>query len=220
MKTCITVLLLFVLSLAVNAQSLDGNWKGKFTGPNGDMDLTFTFKVDADSLTGSVASEMGTLQLENGKVNGNNFSFDINVNGNVISNTGVLDGDTVKLSSPRRDQPMILTRVAEEANAATEEANSKIDGKWLGKVSGPQGDIDLVYTFKVDGNKITGADSSAMGSIDLTNGVVNGNDFSFDVEVQGMTISHKCKYLPDGTIDVKADVNGQEMAMKLTRAAQ
>lgn len=213
MKTCITVLLLFVLSIASNAQKLDGNWKGKFSGPNGDMDLNFTFKVNADTLNGSVSSEMGTLQLENGKVNGNDFTFDINVNGNVISNTGVLDGDTVKLSSPRREQPMVLTR-------ASEESSSKIDGKWIGKVSGQQGDMELTFTFKVNGDTLTGTDSSSMGSIDLTNGVVDGNNFSFDVDVQGMKISHKCKYLPDDTIDVKADINDQEMAMKLTRATQ
>jgi hypothetical protein len=59
-----------------------------------------------------------------------------------------------------------------------------------------------------------------MGEIDLTNGVVNGNDFSFDVDMQDMKISHKCKYLDDDSIELKADVMDQEMVMKLTRAAQ
>ena len=213
MKTCITVLLLFVLSIASNAQKLDGKWKGKFSGPNGDVDLTFTFKVNADTLSGDVSSQMGTLQLENGKVNGNDFSFDINVNGNEISNTGVLDGDTVKLSSPRREQPMILTRESEESN-------SKINGKWIGTVSGPQGDFELIFTFNVDGNKLSGTDSSSMGAIELTNGVVDGNNFSFDIDMQGMKISHKCKYLPDDTIKVNAEVNDQPIAMKLKRMVQ
>ena len=59
-----------------------------------------------------------------------------------------------------------------------------------------------------------------MGEIALTNGVVNGNEFSFDVDVQGMKISHKCKYLPDDTIDMKANVMDQEMDMKLKRLAE
>jgi hypothetical protein len=154
---------------------------------------------------------MGTLSLENGKVNGNEFSFDISLNGQVITNNGVLDGDTIKLILPWRPEPMLLTRVIEE---------SKIDGKWIGTVSGPQGDMELTFTFKVDGNKLTGKNSSAMGEIDLTNGIVNGNEFSFDVDLQGMVISHKCKYLEDDSIDVNAAVMDQDVVMKLKRAAQ
>jgi len=180
------------------------------TTPNGDFELLYTFKVDADSLSGNVTSERGTLPLENGKINGNEFSFDINFNGRVISNAGVLYGDTIKLSSPRREQPMVLSRVIEEP---------KIDGKWIGTVSGPQGDLELTFTFKVEGDTLTGKNSSAMGEIDLTNGVVNGDDFSFDVDLQGMKIIHKCKYLDDDSIEVKALVMDQEMIMKLTRAA-
>jgi len=211
MKTFISFLLLLVLSITSNAQKLDGTWKGKMTTPNGEFELTYTFKVDADSLSGNITSERGTRPIENGKVNGNEFSFDTNFNGRVVTNTGVLDGDTIKLSSPRRQEPMVLTRVKEE---------SKIDGKWIGTVSSPQGDMELTFTFKVDGEKLTGKNSSAMGEIDLTNGVVNGNDFSFDVEMQDMKINHKCKYLEDDTIELKADVMDQEMVMKLTRVAQ
>jgi hypothetical protein len=211
MKSSITFLLLLVLSITSNAQKLDGSWKGKMTTPNGDFELLYTFKVTADSLTGNVTSERGTLLLENGKVNGNEFSFDINFNGRVITNTGVLDGDTIKLSSPRREQPMVLSRVKEK---------SKIDGKWIGKVIGPEGEFDLTFTFKIDGDTLTGKNSSSMGEIDLTNGIVNGNDFSFDVDLQGMKIIHKCKYLDDDSIDVKADVGDQEIVMKLTRVTQ
>jgi cytoskeletal protein CcmA (bactofilin family) len=200
-----------VLSRVKEEAKIDGKWMGKFNGPQGDVNLTFTFKVDADSLSGNVSSDMGTLPIQNGKVNGNKFSYEIDINGRIMSNTGVLEGDTIKLSSPRRDQPMILTRIKEE---------SKINGTWIGKVSGPQGDFELKFTFKVDGNKLTGKSSSSMGEVDLTNGIVNGNEFSFDVDAGGMTIGHKCKYLANDTIEVNADVNGQEMAMKLTRAAQ
>ena len=211
MKYCITFLLLLILSIALNAQKLDGNWKGKMITSNGDLELLFTFRVNADSLSGNVTSERGTLPLENGKVNGNEFSFDVNVNGEVFRNTGVLVGDIIKLNSPRIEQPMELSKVKEE---------SKIDGKWIGKVSGPQGDMELTFTFKMDGDKLTGKNSSVMGEIDLTNGVVNGNDFSFDVDLQGMIINHKCKYLADDSIEVKAAVMDQEMLMKLTRATQ
>ena len=200
-----------ILSRVAEASKIDGKWAGKFNGRQGEVDLTFTFKVEADSLVGNVSSDMGTLPLENGKINGNKFSYDIDINGRIISNTGVLEGDTIKLSSPRRDQPMILSRVKEK---------SKIDGTWIGKVSGPQGDFELTFTFKVIGDTLTGKSSSDMGEAEITDGLVNGDKFSFDVDAGGMTISHKCKYLPDDTIAMKADVNGREMDMKLKRAAK
>ncbi len=150
------------------------------------------------------------IPIENGKINGNKFSFDVNVNGQVFSHEGVLDGDTVKLSFPMMDgQQMTLSRVNDE---------SKINGKWIGKVSGPQGEIELTFTFKVNGDTLTGTDSSSMGVIDLTNGNVKGNEFTFDVDLQGMVINHKCKYLDDDTIDVVADIMDQKTVMKLTRA--
>ena len=212
MKIVISFLLLLIFSTAVNAQALDGSWKGKMTTPNGDFELVFTFKVNADSLNGNVASEMGTLPIENGKINGNKFSFDVNVNGQVFSHEGVLNGDTVKLSFPMMDgQQMTLSRVVEE---------SKINGKWIGKVSGPQGEMELTFTFKVNGDTLTGTDSSSLGVIDLTNGNVKGNEFTFDVDLQGMVINHKCKYLDDDTIDVVADVKDQKTIIKLTRLDQ
>ncbi|MEJ2614861.1 MAG: sialate O-acetylesterase [Ignavibacteriaceae bacterium] len=209
MKTYITGILLLLLSITSFAQNLDGSWKGKMGTPNGDMDLIFTFKVDNDTLSGNVTSEMGTLPIENGKINGNEFSFDVDVNGQVISHNGVLDGNIVKLSLPWTDQPMELSRVKKE---------SKINGKWIGLVSGPQGEMELTFTFKVNGDTLTGTDSSSLGVIELTNGIVDGNDFSFDIDLNGMKISHKCKYLDNDTINVVADVMDQQINMKLTRA--
>jgi hypothetical protein len=215
MKTCITLLLFLVLSISGNTQTLDGSWKGTMVGPNGDMELEYSFKVDAGTLSGSVTSPMGALPIENGKVNGNEFSFDINVNGQVFSNTGVLEGDVIKLSAPMMDKPVELSRVVDKSKAVDK---SKIDGNWIGKINGQQGEMELKFTFKVDGDKLTGKNSTPMGEVDLSNGVVNGNDFSFDVDMQGMSIVHKGKYLDDDSIEIKVNGMDQEMVMKLTRA--
>jgi mRNA-degrading endonuclease YafQ of YafQ-DinJ toxin-antitoxin module len=211
MKIGLITLLLIVLSFSSNAQDINGSWKGTLAGMNGDMELVFTFKLDSDSLTGNVVSPMGELQLENGKVDGNNFSFDISVNGQVISHTCVLEGDIIKMSMPMMEQPVELSRVVED---------SKINGKWKGTASSPQGDMELVFEFKVDGEKLTGTDTSPMGVIDISNGVVNGNDFSFDIDMGGMKISHKCKYLDSDSIEVVANVMDEDMVLTLTRADQ
>jgi len=208
MKSFAAVLFILLVSLVADAQKLDGVWKGTRSGPNGDFELTFTFKVKGDSLGGEVASQMGTIPLENGKIHGNQFSYDISFNGQSFSNTGVLEDDVVKITGSRRPEPMILHRVTED---------SKINGTWLAKVQGPQGDMELTFTFKVEGNKLVGTDSSAMGSIPLTNGIVRGTEFSFDIEMQEMKISHKCKYLDDDSIEMTANVMEQDMIIKLKR---
>jgi hypothetical protein len=68
--------IVLVLSVSCAHQSIAGKWKGRMEGPMGAVDLTYTFKVEGDSLSGNVASQMGELPLLNGKNNGKEFSFD------------------------------------------------------------------------------------------------------------------------------------------------
>jgi hypothetical protein len=208
MKTFAVSVMILLGIMAANAQNLDGVWKGTMSGPNGDFELTFTFKVAGDSLTGDVVSQMGSIPLENGKIHGNKFSYDISFNGQTFSSTGVIDSDVVKITGSRRPEPMVLHRVIEAP---------KIDGMWKTKVQGPQGEMELFFTFKVNGDSLTGSDSSAMGSIPLTNGIVHGKDFSFDINMQEMKISHTCSYMESDSIDMKANIMDQVMDFKLSR---
>ncbi len=90
-------LLMLVCAGTALASDLDGKWVGKMQGPNGESDLTFTFKVSGDSLTGSVAGPMGEMPISNGKVKDNTFSFDVSMGDMVISHDCTLEGDTVKM---------------------------------------------------------------------------------------------------------------------------
>jgi len=65
--------------------------------------------------------------------------------------------------------------------------------------------MELTFTFKVDGDKLTGKVESAMGEIELTNGKVKGDEFSFDVDVGGNTMGHDCKISGD---EIKMKVKG------------
>lgn len=85
-----------------------------------------------------------------------------------------------------------------------------IEGKWKAVFNSPEGEMEMVINFKVSGNTFTGV-INAPGSdeiIQITNGVITGNDFTFDANVKGTTIKHICKILEDGTISMK--VAGQE----------
>jgi len=81
-----------------------------------------------------------------------------------------------------------------------------INGKWKAKMqAGPDGEgMELVFTFKLEGEVLTGTVVSPMGEIPLTNCKIKGDDVTFDVNVGDMTINHVCKILADGTISMKS----------------
>ncbi len=101
-------------------------------------------------------------------------------------------------------------------------AGSKIDGKWSGKMETPNGDFELTFTFQVvNGDSLTGTVGSQMGEMEFINGKVNGDEFSFDVSFNDMTIHHSCKLLEDGTISMKVPgMQGDEMELILTRVEE
>jgi len=80
-----------------HAEGISGTWKSSMKGPQGDMEMTFVFKVDGAKLTGTMSTPMGDMELKNGKVDGNKFSFEIDMMGNSMKHTGTLDGEVIKL---------------------------------------------------------------------------------------------------------------------------
>jgi len=112
----IAIALLVFSSLSL-AQDITGKWKGSMESPNGSMELTFTFKAAGDSLTGSVASQMGEMPISNGKIHGNAFSFDVDANGMTITHQCTIANDTVTLKvagfQGGEDMKMLLSRVKE-----------------------------------------------------------------------------------------------------------
>jgi hypothetical protein len=94
---------LFVFAFALfcafvgKAEGIDGKWKTSMEGPDGKMEITFTFKVNGNVLTGTVGSPMGELPITNGKIEGKEFSFDIDMGGNPMPHKGTIDGDVIKM---------------------------------------------------------------------------------------------------------------------------
>jgi uncharacterized cupredoxin-like copper-binding protein len=114
---CAALMMAFTAASAFAASDVTGTWTGNMVGPNGDsMQITFTFKQDGAKLTGTVASLMGDpMEITEGKVDGDNISFNVSFNGMTIKHEGVLSGDTIKLTSKSDsgafpDMEMTLTR--------------------------------------------------------------------------------------------------------------
>ena len=74
---------------------------------------------------------------------------------------------------------------------------AEIDGKWSGQYSSGMGDpMTLVYTFKADGNQLTGTSLGGPNTeIPIKDGKIEGNNISFGVVVdfngQAMKFSYK-----------------------------
>jgi hypothetical protein len=79
MKWLICVLAAFALTLS--AADVTGTWKGTAQTPNGSAERTFVFKTDGNKLTGETSSNMfGKSAIEDGKIDGDNISFNLKVN--------------------------------------------------------------------------------------------------------------------------------------------
>ena len=98
----LAVLFLALGSVSALAADFNGKWTGDVETPRGTQTLTFDFKVDGSALTGTVTTPRGTTDISNGKVDGDNISFDqvMNFNGNEfkITYTGKADGETIKFT--------------------------------------------------------------------------------------------------------------------------
>ena len=95
-----------------------------------------------------------------------------------------------------------------------------IDGKWKGTMAGPQGNMELIFSFQVNGESLTGSVTSPMGEIEISNGKVEGDNFTFDVDVNGMIINHICKK-QDETISMKVpDMQGESLEIILNRVEE
>ena len=108
-KLTLALLFLTLGSMVVMAADFNGKWTADMPGRNGAQTVTFDLHVDGSALTGKVTTTRGDTDITNGKVDGDNISFDqvMSMNGNsrTISYTGTADGDTIKFSRKMGDRP-------------------------------------------------------------------------------------------------------------------
>jgi hypothetical protein len=88
---------------AMNAQATDvtGTWTAEASSPDGNsMQMTFTFKQDGAKLTGTMQGPMGDpMEISNGKIDGDKFSFDVSFNGMTIHHECTVSGDEIKMTT-------------------------------------------------------------------------------------------------------------------------
>jgi hypothetical protein len=92
-------------------------------------------------------------------------------------------------------------------------AQNAIDGNWKGSRETPNGTFEINYTFKVEGNVLTGTWKTQFGETKLENGKVDGKKFSYSISFNDMKIDYTGEVINDNELSIKSE-RGE---MKLTR---
>jgi hypothetical protein len=218
--------LLFTLDAFAFAQSgpgsssATGDWEVALNTPGGVRNLKATFKLEGEKLTGSIKGERGDLPIE-GSVKGKEIKFSYTIkymdNDLLITMTGDFEGDSIKGAvdfggfaqdewSAKRASAATSSGSSAVAAAANPKSNEKIDitGAWVFQVETQAGSGSPNFTFKQEGEKLTGKYKGMLGEADLT-GTVKGDQVEFSFKVSGQV---------DGTVTYTGTTDGKAMKGK------
>jgi hypothetical protein len=95
---------LALFTAAASAADVSGTWTAEVPGRGGQTRTqTFTFKVDGNTLTGTVSGPRGETPISDGKINGDEISFSVvrEFNGNTfrMNYTGKVSGDEIQFKA-------------------------------------------------------------------------------------------------------------------------
>ena len=92
-------------------------------------------------------------------------------------------------------------------------AQNAIDGNWKGTRETPNGNFEINYTFKVQGNELTGTWKTQFGEAKLEKGKVDGKKISFTISFNDLTIDNTGELVSENEILIK----NERGELKLTR---
>jgi len=97
-----------------------------------------------------------------------------------------------------------------------------VDGKWSGSISTPGGDFPVNYTFKADGDKLTGSMEGMDGMpVPVTAGKIDGANITFTVTLDfgGMPLVFNYKgVVSAGEIKLSTDFMGMPFEYSVKKA--
>jgi len=105
-KLMTTGFLLGLLALTALAADVNGKWVAQMTGRNGQTrEVTYNFKADGNTLTGTVTTPRGDTEISDGKIDGDTISFSqiMEFGGNQVKllYKGTVSGDEIKFTRSR-----------------------------------------------------------------------------------------------------------------------
>ncbi len=96
---------------------IDGKWSAMLKGPDGnEFPVTYNFKSDGATLSGTVVSSIGSFSISNGVVKGDSLWFTANINTMKIKNRGryYAEGDSISLRVGARSTHTTLKRAVDK----------------------------------------------------------------------------------------------------------
>jgi hypothetical protein len=105
-KLMTTGVLFGLLAMTAMAADISGKWTAEMPGRGGQTrEQTFNFKVDGNTLTGTVSGRQGDVAISDGKIDGDQVSFTqtMEFNGNTMKMIykGTISGDSIKFTRTR-----------------------------------------------------------------------------------------------------------------------
>jgi hypothetical protein len=104
MKLRNVAMALVLCTVSVFAADVDGKWSGSISTPNGDFPVSYTFKADGATLTGSMVNMDGApIPVTAGKIDGSNITFTVTIDFGgmplVFNYKGVVSAKEIKLTT-------------------------------------------------------------------------------------------------------------------------
>jgi hypothetical protein len=219
------VLLTVVLSAAAQSASVAGSWDITIESPQGKRDSVLIIKQDGGKLTGAMKSPRGERPLDSVKLDGNEITFVMtaNVQGQdmVFTYKGKVEKDSMKGDAdfggfasgswsavPHKEGAASAAPAAQAPSGGA----ANISGVWNFAVETQAGSGSPTFTFKQDGETLTGTYKGQFGEAPLT-GTVKGADVKFTVKVnaqgQDLTVTYAGKI--DGKDSMKGSASFGEM---------
>ena len=96
-KIITTALLLLCFFAALAAiENLNGKWTGLLKTDQGDeYPLLYNFKIDGNQITGTAKTPKGDMPINDGKITGDRFTFNVIIGNMEINHSGRFYGDSV-----------------------------------------------------------------------------------------------------------------------------
>ena len=83
-------------------------------------------------------------------------------------------------------------------------AQKPIDGNWKGSRETPNGTFEVNYTFKVEGNKLTGTWKTQFGETTLEDGLIEGKKISYSISLNDNKMSYTGEIVSEKEIVLKS----------------
>ena len=185
--------------LHAQAPDVAGEWDVTVNSPQGTNQALLTLKREGDAWTGAFKGARGERPLQNVTLKGNDIRFEMKVtlqgNEAVFVYSGAVDKGAMKGTADfggfaTGDWSAVRHTAAATAAAtpaaaagaappaAASATGADVSGTWLFSVQTDQGSGSPTFTFKQDGQKLTGTYNGAFDSANVA-GTLKGSEISF-----------------------------------------